>query len=238
MLLSLLITSSVLAASNEKSAEWLKVNAVKEGITVLPSGLQYKVITSGSGKSKPTMDSPCVCHYNGTLINGTKFDSSYDRGSPATFAPNQVIKGWTEALQMMVVGDKWGLFIPSEIGYGDHGSPPKIGPGDALVFTLELLEIKKEPVSPGVHTPTDCDPATLEGCTIKEKNYVKITGKKVNDIDFLEDEIEEIEHGIEFYEAEDAMNGSNENANKTQWARTRLDILKKLLEAFADKDEL
>merc|ERR1712093_726733 len=103
---------------------------------------QYKVLREGDGIAHPTADSPCEVHYEGTLVDGTKFDSSYDRGSPTTFAPNQVIKGWTEAMQLMVKGDKWELYIPADLAYGDKGRPPKIGGGDCLVFTIEIINIK------------------------------------------------------------------------------------------------
>merc|ERR1712093_965651 len=134
---------------------------------------QYKVLREGDGIAHPTADSPCECHYKGTLIDGTQFDSSYDRGSSTSFAPNQGIKGWTEAMQLMVEGDKWEMYIPSELGYGDSGSPPKIGGGDVLVFTMEIIKIKgdKKPAS-------KCDVKTLDGCKDKEKDYVeKIKGK-------------------------------------------------------------
>merc|ERR1711915_387121 len=93
------------------------------------------------GKHHPTKDSPCDCHYAGTLIDGTEFDSSYKRGSPTTFAPNQVIKGWTEAMQLMVEGDKWEMYIPSELGYGDGGQGGKIKGGDVLIFRMEIKKI-------------------------------------------------------------------------------------------------
>lgn len=93
------VPTMVSAGSNEASVQFLKENAEKDDVTVLPSGLQYRVLRKGSGTEHPTVDSPCSCHYEGTLINGDKFDSSYDRGEPTTFAPNQVIKGWTEAMQ-------------------------------------------------------------------------------------------------------------------------------------------
>merc|ERR1711956_6056 len=96
----------------------------------------------GWGLEHPTAGTPCECHYAGTLLDKTQFDSSYDRGSPTTFAPNQVIKGWTEAMQLMVEGDKWELYIPSDAAYGDGGRPPKIGGGDCLVFTIEIIKIK------------------------------------------------------------------------------------------------
>merc|ERR1712066_1040237 len=96
----------------------------------------------GEGQESPTADSPCDCHYAGTLIDGKEFDSSYKRGEPTSFAPNQVIKGWTEAMQLMVEGDKWEMYIPSDLAYGDRGSPPKIGGGDVLIFTIEIIKIK------------------------------------------------------------------------------------------------
>ena len=122
--------------------QFLQDNKKKDGVITLPSGLQYKVLVEGSGLKRPLVDTPCDCHYLGTLIDGTQFDSSFDRGKPSTFAPNQVIKGWTEAMQLMVEGDKWELYIPSDLGYGDRGRPPKIGGGDCLIFTIEMLKIK------------------------------------------------------------------------------------------------
>merc|ERR1712232_691415 len=138
------------------------------GVAALPSGLLYKVLKKGDGKAHPTVATPCECHHAGRLLDGTEFDSSYKRGEPTTFAPNQVIKGWTEAMQLMVEGDKWEMYIPSELGYGDSGSPPKIKGGDVLVFTMEIIKIKgdKKPAS-------RCDVVTLEGCTDKEKAYVE-----------------------------------------------------------------
>lgn len=123
-----------------------KKNAAKDGVKVTESGLQYKVITEGEGES-PKEDDNVLVHYSGTLIDGTEFDSSYARNTPATFKPTQVIKGWTEALMMMKAGSKWEVVIPGELAYGERGSPPKIGPNATLCFTIELLEIKKdEPV--------------------------------------------------------------------------------------------
>ncbi len=101
----------VTAGSNEASKKWLEENSKKEGVVSLPSGLQYKILRKGAGLHHPTIDSPCECHYEGKLIDGTIFDSSYERGSPTTFAPNQVIKGWTEALQLMTEGDKWEVSV-------------------------------------------------------------------------------------------------------------------------------
>merc|ERR1712110_828520 len=108
---ALLIAAFVaLASATNEDTKFLAENAKKEGVVTLPSGLQYKVLRKGEGAHHPTKDSPCECHYEGTLIDGTEFDSSYARGSPTTFAPNQVIKGWTEAMQLMVEGDKWEMY--------------------------------------------------------------------------------------------------------------------------------
>ncbi|MBI5727893.1 MAG: FKBP-type peptidyl-prolyl cis-trans isomerase [Ignavibacteriales bacterium] len=127
---------------NKKSGQaFLQENAKKEGITVLPSGLQYKVITSGSGKSA-NENSVVTTHYRGTLVDGTEFDNSYKRGEPAKFPVNGVIKGWTEALQLMKEGDKWMLYIPSELGYGDTGAGGTIPPGAALIFEFELISVE------------------------------------------------------------------------------------------------
>jgi FKBP-type peptidyl-prolyl cis-trans isomerase FklB len=128
-------------ANKKEGVEFLAENKAKEGIVTLPSGLQYKILTEGAGP-KPAATDTVVCNYRGTLIDGTEFDSSYKRGQPLSIQVNGVIKGWTEALQLMPVGSKWQLFISSELGYGDHGSPPVIGPGAALIFEVELLSIQ------------------------------------------------------------------------------------------------
>merc|ERR1719210_2864611 len=114
---------------------WLAENAKKPGVTVTSSGLQYRILKSGPADGpQPKENTPCECHYQGSLIDGSEFDSSYSRGAPTTFAPNQVIRGWTEAMQLMVEGDKWELYIPSELAYGERGSPPKIPGGSVLIF--------------------------------------------------------------------------------------------------------
>ncbi len=129
------------AATNKTEGEaFLAANKAKEGVVTLPSGLQYKVLTAGTGP-KPTAGDQVVCNYRGTLINGTEFDSSYKRGQPATFGVGQVIKGWTEALQLMPVGSKWQLFIPSSLAYGERGAGAEIGPNATLIFEVELLSI-------------------------------------------------------------------------------------------------
>ena len=134
------------AATNAAGNAFLNANKAKDGVVTLPSGLQYKVITNGSGTEHPLPDTTCACHYEGRTAQqypaGKIFDSSYARGAPTSFAPNQVIKGWTEAMQLMVAGDTWLLYIPSELAYGDAGAGGDIAPGDALVFKLELLKLE------------------------------------------------------------------------------------------------
>jgi FKBP-type peptidyl-prolyl cis-trans isomerase FklB len=120
---------------------FLAANKSKEGVVTLPDGLQYKILTAGTGP-KPAPTDSVVCNYRGTLINGTEFDSSYKRGQPANFGVSQVIKGWTEALQLMPVGSKWQLFIPSNLAYGPRGAGAEIGPGATLIFEVELLSIQ------------------------------------------------------------------------------------------------
>ena len=119
---------------------FLAENAKKEGVTVLPSGLQYEVITEGNGK-KPSATDRVQCHYEGTLIDGTIFDSSIKRGEPAVFGVNQVIKGWVEALQLMQEGAKWRLYIPYDMAYGEHGAGEMIPPYSALIFDVELIKV-------------------------------------------------------------------------------------------------
>ena len=130
-----------IAANKAEGDKFLAENKTKEGVKTTESGLQYKVLKAGTGGSPKASDT-VVTHYKGTLINGTEFDSSYKRNSPATFPVNGVIKGWTEALQLMKVGSKWQLFIPSELAYGERGAGKDIGPGQTLLFEIELLEIK------------------------------------------------------------------------------------------------
>ena len=128
---------------NKKAGEeFLAINRLKEGITALPSGLQYQILKNGAGK-KPGLSDKVRCHYHGTLINGTVFDSSVERGQPATFGVNQVIAGWTEALQLMNEGSKWRLFIPSSLAYGENGAGETIEPNSTLIFDVELIEITK-----------------------------------------------------------------------------------------------
>jgi FKBP-type peptidyl-prolyl cis-trans isomerase FklB len=135
-------TMRILAEKNKADGEkFLAENAKKEGVKVLPSGLQYKEIAPGTGKSPKTTDT-VTTHYKGTLIDGTEFDSSYKRGEPATFPVSGVIPGWTEALQLMKEGAKWQLFVPSNLAYGEKGAGREIGPGATLIFEVELISVK------------------------------------------------------------------------------------------------
>ncbi len=131
-----------IAVENKSKGEaFLAENKEKDGIVVTESGLQYKVVTAGEGK-QPTADSTVVVHYSGRLIDGTEFDSSYKRETPATFALSGIIPGWGEVLQLMKEGAKWEVFIPAQLGYGERGAGGAIGPNETLVFDIELLEVK------------------------------------------------------------------------------------------------
>lgn len=126
----------------KEGAEFLEENSKKEGVVTLPSGLQYVVMVEGTGAT-PGLTDKVKTHYHGTLIDGTVFDSSVDRGEPISFPVNGVIAGWTEALQLMKVGSKWRLFVPYDLAYGERGSGPQIGPYSALIFEVELLDIEE-----------------------------------------------------------------------------------------------
>jgi FKBP-type peptidyl-prolyl cis-trans isomerase FklB len=139
------ITDKLFNQKNEKAAanlkagqEFLEANKNKPGVVALASGLQYEVLTEGTG-TKPLATNKVTCHYHGTLIDGTVFDSSVQRGQPATFPLNAVIKGWTEGLQLMAAGSKWRFFIPPHLGYGDRQVSAQIGPNSTLIFDVELL---------------------------------------------------------------------------------------------------
>ena len=161
----MLPTTLVLLASSaldpEANTQWLADNLKAEGVVQLPSLLQYKVINSGptDGVHPGPADS-CTCHYEGSLIDGTVFDSSRKRGKPATFAPNRVIKGWTEALQMMRPGDRWIIYVPAVLGYGARGAGGKIPGGATLIFDLELLSVDSAP--PGMFAGTILAPLDFE----------------------------------------------------------------------------
>ncbi len=131
------------AEDNKKAGEaFLAENQKKEGVVTLPSGLQYKILKAGEGK-KPALEDTVVCNYRGTLVNGVQFDSSYDRGQPMTFPVKGVIKGWTEALQLMPAGSKWQLFIPPQLAYGENGAGGTIGPNATLIFEVELVSVQE-----------------------------------------------------------------------------------------------
>lgn len=198
-----------IAGTHKEGLAFLEANKLKDGVITLPSGLQYKVLRKGTGAFHPTSDSPCECHYAGTLIDGTEFDSSYKRGAPTTFAPNQVIKGWTEAMQLMVEGDKWEMYIPSELGYGDNGSPPKIQGGDPLIFQMEIIKIKgdKKPAS-------TCDTKTLTGCNDKEKAFIT----KFKDVSKANAELKRL----------NGMNSKQMKPELANWLEARRILLQKL----------
>ncbi|MBZ0168735.1 MAG: FKBP-type peptidyl-prolyl cis-trans isomerase [Kofleriaceae bacterium] len=135
-------TARLAAETNKKTGEtFITDNKTKEGVVTLPSGLQYKIVKKGDGKI-PTDTDTVECHYRGTLIDGTEFDSSHRRGQPATFKVTGVIPGWREALKLMPVGSTWQIFIPSQLAYGERGAGRDIGPNATLIFELELLAIK------------------------------------------------------------------------------------------------
>jgi len=140
--------------NKQEGAAFLAANKGKDGVVTLPSGMQYKILKAGDGK-KPLATDTVECNYRGTLINGTEFDSSAKHGGvPAKFPVNGVIKGWTEALQLMPVGSKWQLFIPSDLAYGDRGAGAEIGPGSTLIFEVELVSIQEK---------AEAKPETMEG---------------------------------------------------------------------------
>jgi FKBP-type peptidyl-prolyl cis-trans isomerase FklB len=131
------------AANRKTGQEFLDANKSKPGVITLPDGLQYKILKEGDGP-KPTASDTVSCNYRGTLISGKEFDSSYKRGQPASFPVSGVIKGWTEALELMPVGSKWELYIPADLAYGDRGAGQDIAPGETLIFEIELLGIEKK----------------------------------------------------------------------------------------------
>jgi FKBP-type peptidyl-prolyl cis-trans isomerase len=142
---------AIAGQANQKEGEtFLAANKAKDGVVTLPSGLQYKILKEGTGP-KPTAADSVVCNYRGTLINNKEFDSSFKRGQAATFPVSGVIKGWTEALQLMAVGSKWQLFVPADLAYGSRAAGPDIGPNSTLIFEVELLSI--QPKAQGQEAP-------------------------------------------------------------------------------------
>jgi FKBP-type peptidyl-prolyl cis-trans isomerase FklB len=136
-------SSAKASAAKVEGQKFLAENAKRKGVITTKSGLQYEIIKAGTDTVKPTINDKVKCHYHGTLINGTVFDSSVDRGEPISFPVGGVIAGWTEALQLMTVGSKWKLYIPSELAYGDRAAGEKIAPGSTLIFEVEILAIEK-----------------------------------------------------------------------------------------------
>jgi FKBP-type peptidyl-prolyl cis-trans isomerase FklB len=134
-------------ANKKQGTEFLAANKTKDGVVTLPSGLQYKIEKEGNGP-KPAPGDKVTCNYSGTLIDGKEFDSSYKRGQPVTFSVGEIIKGWNEALQLMPVGSKWQLFVPSDLAYGDRGAGQDIGPNSTLIFEVELLSIAPKDAAP------------------------------------------------------------------------------------------
>jgi FKBP-type peptidyl-prolyl cis-trans isomerase FklB len=136
------MSTEKIAVNRAAGAAFLAENAKRPGVVRLTNGLQYEVMVAGTDTTKPTLKNTVKCHYHGTLIDGTVFDSSVQRGEPISFPLNGVIKGWQEALQLMTVGSKWKLFIPSELAYGERSAGPVIGPGSTLIFEVELLGVQ------------------------------------------------------------------------------------------------
>jgi FKBP-type peptidyl-prolyl cis-trans isomerase FklB len=164
--------------NKKEGEEFLAKNKTESGVTTLPSGLQYQVITEGKGDMAKATDTVTV-NYRGTLIDGTEFDSSYKRGQPATFRVTGVIKGWTEALQLMKTGSKWKLFIPAELAYAEHGSGQQIGPNAVLIFEVELVSIQS--AQAGVPTITNPTPLTSDIIKVPSAEELK-KGAKIETI--------------------------------------------------------
>lgn len=155
------------AANKKQGEDFLAANKSKEGVTTLPSGLQYKILKEGTGP-KPAASDTVECNYRGTLIDGKEFDSSAKHGGPASFPVSGVIKGWTEALQLMPVGSKWQLFIPADLAYGDRGAGADIGPDSTLIFDVELVSIK-QPDKPGANADKKPDDSEKKPDTPNKK---------------------------------------------------------------------
>ena len=138
----------IAAANERKSAAYLASNRQQPGVVQLPSGIQYRVLNKGDGKSSPTVTSLVTVNYRGMLIDGTEFDSTWAHGAPVSFSVDKVIRGWQDVIPRMHAGDRWKVVIPSRLAYGETGALPRIGPNEALVFEIELLAIKPVPVRP------------------------------------------------------------------------------------------
>lgn len=220
------------AGTNEVGLKFLEENKARPGVITLPSGLQYKVLKKGNGQHHPAVDSPCSCHYAGTTPSLTpdaidkpeskwkEFDSSYRRGEPTEFAPNQVIAGWTEAMQLMVEGDKWEMYIPSDLGYGDGGSGEKIKGGDVLIFRMEIIKIKGNKVK----REKVCSPKAKDECEPQQLELIDEWSKK---------SVTDIEKGIK--SVKNKMKYENNGKKKAQM-QAKMNLLKEI--ASAKKEEL
>jgi FKBP-type peptidyl-prolyl cis-trans isomerase len=182
------------AKAKAEGEKFLEENKTKPEVVTLPSGLQYKKLKQGDGP-KPAQTDTVTCHYRGTLVDGTEFDSSYGRGEPANFAVTGVIKGWTEALQLMPVGSKWQLYIPSNLAYGPAGHSPKIAPNSALIFDIELIGIKPPAKPAASATPPTAaagQPVTSDIIKVPSKAEMdkgaKIEVLKAGDVERLQKE--------------------------------------------------
>lgn len=204
----------------EAGIAFLAENKSKDRVVTLASGLQYKVLVEGKGMEHPKVGTPCACHYAGRLLDGTQFDSSYDRGEPTTFAPNQVIKGWTEAMQLMVQGDKWEMYIPYEMAYGAGGKPPKIPAAACLIFIMEIVKIKGETVPAQIEFP-EWTPEQLALWTEKDEAAVQQWREtKEKSWEDPEGKLREQYPTREEFDAWMSKQGMS-SKNKSLWKRTR-----------------
>lgn len=216
----------------EQGVWWLSKNKEKPGVIALPSGLQFKVLQEGTGKFSPLLTSTCLVHHEGVLIDGTVFDSSRKvdvasgkSGAPMEVSPNMMIKGWMEAMQLMVEGDIFEVYVPSHLGYGDQKDVAAIPAGSVLIFTLEMIKIKGE-TALKTRPSSVCDPKALTGCDERQEEYIKKQKKK--DTAKLSAELRRLRGEVETKDFE------GENARKYLWLVGRI----KILEQMGAKDEL
>jgi len=226
--LCLLLLPCAVTGTNEIGTKFLEENGKREGVVTLASGLQYKVLREGHGEKTPLVGTSCECYYEGTTPSLTpdainkegaewdEFDSAYKRGSTTSFAPNQVIKGWTEAMQLMVEGDKWQMYIPSDLGYGDGGSGAKIKGGDVLIFNMEIVKINGE-----TKDAERCDVKTHKGCNDKAKAFIE--KQSANGKDKMSAELKRL----------NGMKNGDMKEDKKNWILSRIGLLGKMT-----KDEL
>ena len=225
VLVGSVLLDCAVARTNDAGIKFLLSKRNDPDVTEMTSGLMYKVLRHGDGDHHPGPNTPCSCHYAGTLLDGTLFDSSYDRGAPSTFSPNQVIKGWTEAMEMMVEGDKWELYLPSEIAYGDEGSPPNIGGGEVLIFTIEMIEILGDEKKDKLR----CEVWTREKCNEEEIKYIeKIDRWNIHKKKFEIARLRDI--------MEDNKTSHRFRAELIEWMRRRVHLLKQMVVYQPEED--